>query len=197
MIYLVGGAPRVGKSNLVKQVVAQHPMYAISTDAIRFLVRRSVPPEQLDPALKLWNPATEALPPTDQIMEAQNAESHALWPLVVDFMQSYVDDGHDLLVEGVTVLPELVTQLSFPYRCIILGNDSPGHAEQVTKAAQDNPYDWLHDDRSHQITQYIAFFEAMNAWVRGECKTYAVPYYNISDKMFHEDLEKAAQQLLG
>lgn len=47
MIYLVGGAPRVGKSSIVSHILAQRPMFAASTDAIRGMVCGIMPPKLL------------------------------------------------------------------------------------------------------------------------------------------------------
>lgn len=81
MIYLIGGPPRVGKTTLVKYLVQNHPMHAVSTDAIRYMLRRSVPKEALNPdifihfgkdVITLWDQDHE------QTLVEQNRQSEAL-----------------------------------------------------------------------------------------------------------------------
>jgi 2-phosphoglycerate kinase len=52
-IYFIGGSPRVGKTQLTLKVVEKHPMFSISTDALRYALQQVYNREQ-KPALFKW-----------------------------------------------------------------------------------------------------------------------------------------------
>jgi hypothetical protein len=109
MIYLVGGAPRAGKSILSQQVATQLRIGWVSTDLLAELLRLSkdehVPTE--------WNAAPEA------------TTSFAEWffPYLEHVIWSVSSSAENYLIEGVGFLPTQVIKLSekYPIRSVFLG----------------------------------------------------------------------------
>lgn len=197
MIYLIGGAPRVGKTQAVIEVLKQRPMNAIASDEVRYMLRRTLPNTRLKSALKR---GYEQAPLKRTIMELwhnQNEESRALWPALVHIMEAYNHDGQDLLVEGVAMLPELVARLPFPTRTLILSSHSPVHAEIVLRRARANRHDWLHDKTEAEIVHYCEYFAYMDQYLCVEAERYGLACAPIGDTTFHADLRQAATQLLA
>jgi 2-phosphoglycerate kinase len=197
MIYLIGGAPRVGKTSMVQEAVKLKPMHAVSTDAIRYMLRHSLPKDVLDPALFSADKDLLSVGKVDEVLTHQNAESEALWLYILQLMQSYALDGCDLLVEGVAVLPSLLSQLELPYKSVIIGNTSPGHEAKIVEIARQNEHDWLHRYTEEEAINSARFFTHMSKWLASECQHSETKYFEINDETFQEDIVAAAKELLG
>lgn len=195
MIYLIGGAPRVGKTQLVQRVLQKKPMHAVSTDAIRHMLRKTIPSDVLPPEIASV-PNIGSQPPTE-IVARQNQESEALWPYLVELMQSYNEDGYDLLVEGVAVLPHLVAQLHFAHRAIVVSNNDSSHGETLLKLADQNTSDWLHKFDAVKRANLVAFFQELDVWLQQQCYEHQIPLSSIHDVSFDADMDQAADLLLA
>jgi 2-phosphoglycerate kinase len=201
MIYLIGGAPRIGKTTLVKHLVRKQPMHAISTDAIRYMLRRSIDRDALPPDIfinfhedvmarwKIQHPQAT--------LEEQNRQSRAYWPALDQLAQSYDEDGADVIIEGVAILPEFSQQLDVPHKSIYIGNTSPTHAEFVIARAKANEHDWMHNYSDEELASATAFFTHMSKFYRDEAAKYSESYREVRNENYDSDLEAAADALLG
>jgi hypothetical protein len=109
MIYLVGGAPRAGKSILGQRVAAHLNVGWIATDVLRSLVN--------DAGAGHWDASPVAI----------SATAEWFFPYLERFIwgiNSLAADGY--LIEGVHFLPRHITVLSerFPIRSIFLGSST-------------------------------------------------------------------------
>ena len=130
------------------------------------------------------------------ILRRQNAESEALWPMLVDIMTSYSQDDIDLLVEGVAVLPKLVSTLPFEYRCVILGNMSASYANAVLSRARNYAHDWLHNCTDEEVHAYARFFVHMSGYLKAQSAQHGLPFVELDSAHFERHLKAAAQVLL-
>jgi hypothetical protein len=70
----------------------------------------------------------------------QNKESVALWPSLLAFMNTFVEDKAVHIVEGVALLPNLVSQVTnSPRKVIYVGNTNPKHYQSMLDFANQNP----------------------------------------------------------
>src|SRR5688500_4845814 len=98
MIYLVGGAPRAGKSILGQQVAANLKIGWISTDLLMELLR-----VKNDEGVKTeWNATPEAI----------TANAEWFFPYLKQFVWGASSQAENYLIEGVDFLPAQVKQLS-------------------------------------------------------------------------------------
>jgi 2-phosphoglycerate kinase len=197
VIYLVGGPPRTGKTKLAEHVIREHPMHAISTDAIRYMLRRTVPKHELSGDLFLSSEKHIRTGSLQHILKDQNDESEALWPYLVEIMNSYQADNYDLLLEGVAVIPWLLNKLEFPYRAIIIGNSDETHDAKVIELASSNDHDWLHHHDPGEAAIFTKFFAHMSDWLKQEADRYGIDYHVMHDESFEDDLLQATHRLLG
>jgi len=103
MIYLVGGAPRCGKTIFSKMLSKKKRISWISTDG-------------LESVIKVYNP--EKFPKLDtckatpkQLLAAEIKDAKTLWPGVERLIRSMLKWKHDYVIEGVHLLPQLVAKL--------------------------------------------------------------------------------------
>ncbi|HEX7368033.1 MAG TPA: AAA family ATPase [Candidatus Saccharimonadales bacterium] len=200
MIYLVGGPPRVGKTTLVKYLVQMHPMHAVSTDAIRYMLRRSVPKEALNQDIFIdfhedvmgrWNVRSP-----QQTLDEQNRQSKAYWPALEKLIEAYTEDGVDVVVEGVAILPEFAKLLRDPSRSVFLGNTAESHGEAIRRQAGTNPHDWMHNYGEEELENAAEFFMVMSHFIISEAGRYGFPYVEMVDDDFDGCLRSAAAALL-
>ena len=116
MIYLLGGPPRVGKSIVSKTITRKHGINVVSTDSLGAVLESVLDPE-VEPGLFVvnrFNEMTEAdridlmVENATERIKYQIQESYAVWKAVKPFILRERDEGRDVVVEGVAVLPELV-----------------------------------------------------------------------------------------
>ncbi len=107
MIYLVGGAPRCGKTTFSKRLAFQNRIPWVSTDLLREVARAFVPEQEWSVRLPEFNLASAP----EEILKAEILEAKTLWPGTKRFIYSLLKWKHDYVIEGVHLLPDLVQEL--------------------------------------------------------------------------------------
>jgi 2-phosphoglycerate kinase len=116
MIYLIGGAPRCGKTILAKKIAIKNKISWITTDALRFVILAHTPKTQLKtkfpfefiPTAKgqyhfeKYNPKT--------LLKIETTEAKSMWPGVKALIKQFINCHQDYVIEGVHLLPQLVNQ---------------------------------------------------------------------------------------
>ena len=129
MIYLIGGAPRVGKTTLSQQFSSQLKVGWISTDILHDILRF----KNGDGPEYEWNATPEAI--------AMTAEW--FYPYLKRFVWGIGSMAENYVIEGINFLPAQVLQLSEEYqiRTVFLGCSQmtlerfdrfPGHSRGYT-----------------------------------------------------------------
>jgi 2-phosphoglycerate kinase len=69
-----------------------------------------------------------------ELIDYVRKEGHVVWKAVEAFIRRENDEGRDALIEGVAVLPELMSQLEdIPHRVVFIGNQG-----EITKRTSRN-----------------------------------------------------------
>ena len=110
MIYLIGGAPRCGKTILSEALGATRKLSWISTDTFRSVILPYIPKSQVkkklpDEFLRLEDSAPENL------LKSELVESKTVWPGVHGMIEHLIACKQDYIIEGVHLMPELVQEL--------------------------------------------------------------------------------------
>jgi len=200
--YFIGGTSRVGKTTLAHRFLAQKPMLATSTDAIRYMLRR-VLSEESHPDLYLFGARVLDISNNpdyfrnsiDKMIEMQNNESSIVWKSVSDFVESNLKDGCDVLIEGVAILPEYLEQINYDYSAVFLGNESEGHKEFVLHSAHTNEYGWMHNLEDETIAAFSQFSASFSSYIKQEAQKYNQPYIEIRDDESSSDIDTALSTL--
>ena len=136
-VFLIGGAPVVGKTSLARKLSEDVGLPWISTDTIRSLMQRVVRKEDY-PALfyPSMSQAKDYLADhgPKEIIDDQNSESLAVWQGVQGILGSDYP-WKSYIIEGVAVLPKLV-------------NEAMGHVDNICPM-------FLYEDRKERIRKVI------------------------------------------
>ncbi len=115
MIYLVGGAPCVGKSVIARQLMKERGIPWLSTDALRSVFFAMAPKESRDklfPYAGASDHDTVFAEPLDVIIKQQITEARSMKVGIHALMEFQIAVHEDLILEGVHILPEHVREFS-------------------------------------------------------------------------------------
>jgi len=206
MIYFVGGPPRVGKSIIARAVARQHGISAVSTDSLG-AVLETVLDSEAEPGLFAVSKFNE-MAESDRIrlmeenparrIEYQIKESEAVWRAVEPFVSREQDEGRDLVVEGVAVLPELVARLKgVDYRVVFVGNQGHRQRENINRSVKQNEHDWMRHASDEYIDAFAAFVVAMSSYIEKEASRYEFEYIEMNGRPFDDAVADVVASLLG
>lgn len=200
--YLIGGAPRVGKSTLAGQFLAARPMTHAYTDDLRAAVRAATTPAATPDLFYLdslnadeANMARLMREQTSEIIAAADRESAYVWPAALELIHRELAAGHDVLIEGVAVLPQFLAKADFPYTALFLGNQSPAHSAIIHQYAADHPDSWLGSLQPETIDAFAHFTQTTSRHVELEASKYQLPYLEMSSGPFANTLGTALEML--
>jgi 2-phosphoglycerate kinase len=201
--YLIGGAPRVGKSHLVLRVIRQHPMFAISADSVRDLLQAALKPSAAPALFELRDISRQESAISELLkrhprkaVTLQNDESNIVWPAINALIKSYLEDGQDILVEGVEILPEYLTDINYSHNAIFLGNTSKEHSNEMAIQAHKNSHDWLRKYTDGTIEDWAGLVRRFSRYVEHEANLKGMHYVETNDANFEESMSAAEQLLL-
>jgi 2-phosphoglycerate kinase len=193
MIFLLGGAPRVGKSIISGQIRQKHAVSVVSTDTLGAVLENILSPETA-PDLFVFSRFNEMSVPDRlslmmndpaELVDFVRRESSVVWKAVEAFIWREEDEGRDVLIEGVAVLPELVNQLEdIPYRAVFIGNQGNKHKENIKKYAEENEHDWMQGVSDPYVSAFALFVGRMSAFIEQETKKYGFEYIEMDKEMF-------------
>ena len=190
--YLIGGAPRVGKSNLTMRLLQHTPAYATSTDALTDILRHVIDKSDV-PDLFHKNNGESA----QESVQWQIKENRIVWSAAVDFIQRNLKNGFDVIVEGLCVMPELVKNLEADYTAVFLGNQSDAHFETIKTFAKNNPADWLNDHSDEVVHEICLFNQAYSGFIQKEAQQHGLPYVEVSDTSYRASIDTAFDILVA
>jgi hypothetical protein len=165
MIYLIGGAPRVGKSILCQQVSAKLKIGWISTDLLMELLR-----VKNEAGIKTtWNAAPEAV----------TANAEWFFPYLERFIWGVSSMAESYVIEGVDFQPTQVAQLSaqYPIRAVFLGCSSMTLETFDQFPGRSPGYSYLPEEMRRQIVQDVPRW---SEFIRQECERFGYPYVEMN-----------------
>ena len=177
MIYLVGGAPRAGKSVLGQRVARQLNVGWIATDVLRTLLKEE--------AASGWDVAPEAIAAT----------AEAFYPYLERFVWGISSLADDYLIEGVHFLPRQVLALSqrFSIRAVFLGCSQLTLERFDAFPGRSRGYAGLPVELKRQIVQDVPGWSAL---IAREAAAAGCRYVDTSDD-FAVRLAEAEQLLIA
>ncbi len=204
MIFLLGGPPRVGKSIIASEIRKKHAVSVVSTDTLGAVLENVLSPEAA-PDLFVFGKFNE-MPMAERVksmmkdpaelIDYVRKESHVVWKAVETFIKRENDEGRDVLIEGVAILPELVSRLeNIPHRVVFIGNQGENHKENIKKSAEENEHDWMRDVSDEYISAFAMFVKRMSTYVERETKKYGYEYIELDKELFGDAIEEVIKSL--
>ena len=204
MIFLLGGPPRVGKSIISSEIRQKHAVSVVSTDTLGAVLENVLSPEAA-PDLFVFGKFNE-MPMAERVelvvrdpaelIDYVRKESHVVWKAVEAYIRKENNEGRDVLIEGVAVLPELMWQLEdIPYRVVFIGNQGENHKENIKKSAKENQYDWMRGVSDQFIDAYAMFVKRMSVYIEQEAKMYGFEYIEMDKKLIGDGTEAVMESL--
>lgn len=118
MIYLIGGAPRCGKTILSRKLAEIKNISCISTDTIHQMILASTPKAQREKKFPYSKLQREAEPygdvnqnPPSVLLRAEITEAKSLWPSIKAMIEDCIESKQSYIIEGVALMPDLVESL--------------------------------------------------------------------------------------
>jgi hypothetical protein len=183
MLYILGGAPRTGKSILGRKFVSdkQIPFFCID-----FLIT-----------------AIEEGTPQIGIKHGQPfiSKAEGLWPLVKPLLTHLIREEPNYLIEGDGILPKQVSELQklYPHKiqsCFVgfAGITASEKLKQIREFGG-NQDDWTKKVSDEKLFKTIEDMIEYSKYLKEECDKYDISYFDLSNN-FSESLEKVFQYLI-
>jgi len=200
MIYLIGGAPKCGKTTLAKRLAEKYQIPWISADTLQNIVWAYTPKEKretLFPHSHLRGESNDGFYskyPAEQIVKNYITQGEATYSAIKMMAETYLTDGDDFIVEGYQVTPEVVNEIFEKFgqehvkAAFLVKYDEQKFVENIHKST--TPNDWIIRKTKDEITynliakmvaEYSRYFET-------EAKKYGFAVFNL-DGDFNEQFE--------
>lgn len=200
MIYLIGGAPRCGKSILATRISQTHHISWIATDALRPVILEYLPTQEIHRLMPFENNGSEQMT-AQESLSAEIQESKTLWPGIQRLIKQLIDMRQEYIIEGVHLLPEHVAELQ---------KSSYGKQMQVLYLIKENipaiidgfkkntaPFDWMANCLEDEtILQTMGEMVALKGgFIRAQAEQYRFPVYN-TENNFQATLDMLSEKII-
>ncbi len=203
MIYLIGGAPRVGKSIVADKVRTATQAKLVSTDDLCSAYTKTLSDEDRRNKFPLpgfsGDPSENTLT-ADERVDLQTTSAKSLWPEISKMIIAAVENGQDLVIEGVHILPGFVRELmnqcgSEKITALFLGLDD---ADQVVDGIMKNtsPDNWMRESDPAVIRQVAEFVAALSRRIEKEARAHGL-YYKERSQDFEGDVRLFTERALN
>lgn len=199
MIYLIGGAPRVGKSIIAKRLAEKLSIRFVSTDELCERYSQAIPEaerEEKFPFPGFSGDSAENKSAPEELVGFQLTEAKSLEPEIRRIISRALSKDEALVIEGVQMLPDFVQSIAGEtgperIRVIFVGSKD---AERVTEGITKNssPDNWMKNSDPAVISQVARFVAAFSVWLDKECQKFGLPYVERTD-----DFEEDVQRIVG
>lgn len=165
MLYLIGGAPRAGKTILARRILAEHRIAYFPLDILVSGIAKALPQFGIkvpDTAL------TRAAP---------------MWPLMRAMALSAIETGADYVLEGDVILPSHVAELQREHplaiRACFLGYASADPAIKMRAIRRyASPSDWTLTLDDARLLELVGELREFSIHLRGECARCGLAYFD-------------------
>lgn len=184
MIYLIGGAPRVGKSLMAKKLTEKSKSHLISTDGVCDEFVSTLSEEQHKQQFPMPNFSAEASHNTMQPKERvdlQIVSAKSLEPELDRIIDEAIQKQETIVLEGIHLLPSDVRGLKEKYGtenifAIFVGSsDLNLVVDGIYKNT--NPHNWLKNSDEAVIRQVAEFVVEFSHRMKKEAEENSVQYF--------------------
>ncbi len=203
MFYIIGGAPRLGKSIAAQRLMTQTKTPWLSTDVLRTVFSDIVSPSERNKMFpfademgdKKW---FEKSP--EEISNMQLQEAHAMMPGLNSFIQHQIIVKDNFILEGVHLLPEQIhelmnkPELKDNLRVVFVVALDLEVVKQGL-SANTSHFNWLADASEEVLDVVSKFVVDFSTRIKTEAQKYNLPVIERSSD-FEKDMDLIVKSLL-
>ncbi len=166
MLYLIGGAPRSGKTTLARRMLAEHGVPYFSIDTLIASLASTHP----ELGMRVSDPALKRM--------------EIVWPTIRKVATDVVQSGDNLLLEGDVLLPKHLIEFGHTTRagiktCFIGYADvDPLKKLRAIREHASDGIDWTEELDDARLLSLIGELRTFSEYLRRECCHYKIPYFD-------------------
>ena len=200
MIYLIGGAPRCGKSHLAERVRKYINGQVIAGDAVTAALQKVFTPEwSPDLFVHKVDPLSKMHLASEKIDRLRRRDETA-WDFYQAELETAVKNAthDDNLIEG-NLWPDFIRTLTLPHKAVFLVDTSPKQATRLIDIRDsDGDNDWMKHYSNEEMVEWAKLNVLRSERYIKLCQKHSYPYFDIakfgiedaSDEAFHALLSK-------
>ena len=184
MLYLVGGAPRAGKSILAQRMLDERKVAYFPTDTLMMGVANAMPQLGLKPD------------------DSPSTRAPIMWPILRGMAVKILENGEDYLLEGDVLMPahavELRERFGSAVRSCFLGYetvDSLAKVRDIRRHAAGKE-DWTNECDDAHLLRIVGEFKSLSEQLHIECSKFELAYFDGSADLFAA-IDAASAHLRG
>jgi hypothetical protein len=181
MLYLVGGAPRTGKSSLAMAMLRTHGVPWLPTDVVRHILRRTM--REID--------AIESGP------DYVDGLAQLMHPIIEELIELCLGQAHQYLIEGVEILPSHIEGYAARFGQIhacFLG-DSVASAATLRAYQGENPWHQVHTQV--ELEGMATAIRERSARTADQCRQLGLDSIDVGPAGFHGMIEQGLEVLVA
>lgn len=164
MLYIIGGAPRVGKTIIAQEFLERANVPFLSLDLLKMSLVKGVPQVGIDP-----------MDPSAEVAEQ-------MWPVVRGLSVTVLENEREHLIEGDAILPhhsqELANEFPGKVRACFLGFENANPSERLSAIRHHpGPEDWLSQFGDHEVLSMIDEMIEYSRQLREDAEARGIPYF--------------------
>jgi 2-phosphoglycerate kinase len=183
ILYLLGGAPRVGKSSLAHRLLEIDGIPFLPTDVLRTVLRRVLP--ELDAI--------------DQDPVDPSRLAEFMYPHIEKAAEVCVEETERFLIEGFELAPSFLARLQAALEHAEVRGCFLGHGSFSVEdlAGYRGPKPQHRDAAREELREAAAWIRRRSRQLRDECRRAGVPYVDVGELGFEAAMRQARRLLLG
>lgn len=206
MFYLIGGAPRNGKTIIAKQLSKELGIPWISTDTLESVVSQYVsedkfydffPKNKLRKETNNSNDEMYSVYSSQQILDAYVSQGKSLAQAIEVFIQSESYYDHSYIIEGHHLHPSLIAELEtkFNIKPIFIGRDDANQINgAISKSQQKNDWVIIKTKDKETFPKIAIMLSKFSSFIRNEAAKYGYDYVSMEGN-FDERVEEVVIKL--
>ena len=181
MLYLIGGASRVGKSTLANRILEKEKIAYLDMDWIVHMLMFSAPQLGISYASAFT-------------LDAFIDKAEKFYPYLYQFVKYNQPVVDRYVVEGDSILPNHVSQLQkeFDVRACFLGASHISPEIFVKYKSKNN---WITNLNNSQLHELCSWIMDISTYLESECARLHIRYFDVS-KNYTDKVEQAYRHLL-
>jgi hypothetical protein len=166
VLYIIGGAPRAGKSILAQRMLAERNLAYFPTDILMMGIAKAMPQSGLKPR--------DSAPTRAEIM----------WPMLRAMASTIIENGDDYLLEGDVLMPSHVVELRERFglgiKPCFMGYASIDSSVKMRDIRQfaAGKKDWTNECEDAHLLRLVLELRKFSQVLRDECRELRLPYFD-------------------